>query len=212
MLNSTFSRTGILFVLSAPSGAGKTTLTTSLRQKPDFVYAVSCTTRPPRPGEIDGEDYIFISEDDFATRVAANEFLEHAEVHGRRYGTLKETVLTQLRAGVDVLIDIDTTGAANIRACDDPIIRDALADIFIMPPSLDELRRRLTKRGTETEDQIEVRIANAASEMRHWRSYRYTLISESMEEDIQKFRAVMRAERYLSHRLAEVPAIHPAAP
>ncbi len=203
MLNNPPSRTGILFVLSAPSGAGKTTLTTSLRQKPDFVYAVSCTTRPPRPGEIDGEDYIFLGEDDFAARVAADKFLEHAEVHGRRYGTLKSTVLSQLEAGVDILIDIDTAGAANIRACADPIIKDALADIFIMPPSLDELRRRLTKRGTETPDQIEVRIANAASEMQHWRSYRYTLVSESMEEDIQKFRAVMRAERYLSRRFAE---------
>ncbi len=211
MLNNTLTRTGILFVLSAPSGAGKTTLTTSLRQKPDFVYAVSCTTRPPRPGEIDGEDYIFISEEEFTTRAADGEFLEHAEVHGRRYGTLKSTVLTQLNAGVDILIDIDTAGAASIRACADPVIQDALADIFIMPPSLEELRRRLTKRGTETPDQIEVRIANAASEMQHWRSYRYTLVSESMEEDIQKFRAVMRAERYLSRRFAETAIAPPAA-
>ncbi len=206
MLNSSFTRSGILFVLSAPSGAGKTTLTTSLRQKPDFVYAVSCTTRPPRPGEIPGEDYIFLTEDDFARRVEAGEFLEHAEVHGRRYGTLKETVLSQLHAGVDVLIDIDTTGAASIRACNDPVIQEALADIFIMPPSLEELGRRLSKRGTETTEQINVRLTNAASEMRHWRSYRYTIISESMEEDIQKFRAVMRAERYLSRRLAQTPS------
>lgn len=206
MLNSSFSRTGILFVLSAPSGAGKTTLTTSLRQKPDFVYAVSCTTRPPRPGEIPGEDYIFLTEDDFARRADAGEFLEHAEVHGRRYGTLKETVLSQLHAGVDVLIDIDTAGAVNIRACEDPVIQAALADIFIMPPSLEELERRLSKRGTETAEQINVRLTNAAAEMRHWRSYRYTIISESMEEDIQKFRAVMRAERYLSRRLAQLPS------
>ncbi|MGC1481751.1 MAG: guanylate kinase [Chthoniobacterales bacterium] len=201
-MNSSFTRTGILFVLSAPSGAGKTTLTTSLRQKPDFVYAVSCTTRPPRAGEVPGEDYIFLTEEDFAQRADAGEFLEHAEVHGRRYGTLKETVLTQLQAGVDVLIDIDTAGAANIRACADPLIQAALADIFIMPPSLEELGRRLAKRGTETPAQINVRLTNAAAEMRHWRSYRYTLISESMEEDIQKFRAVMRAERYLSRRLS----------
>jgi guanylate kinase len=196
-----FSRTGILFVLSAPSGAGKTTLTTALRQKPDFVYAVSCTTRPPRPGELQGEDYEFVDEAEFQARVAAGEFLEHAEVHGRHYGTLKQTVLEQLRNGIDVLVDIDTQGAANIRACDDPFIQAALADVFIMPPSLEELRRRLMKRGTETDEQIQTRLTNAAAEMERWREYRYTLISGSMEEDIEKFRAVMRAERYLSRRL-----------
>jgi guanylate kinase len=200
--SSTFRRTGVLFVLSAPSGAGKTTLTTALRHKPDFVYAVSCTTRPPRPGEAHGEDYFFLSEEEFAAKVAAGDFLEHAEVHGRRYGTLKQTVIEQLEKGVDVLIDIDTQGAAAIRACADPFIQAALADVFIMPPSLDELRRRLTKRGTETSEQIDTRIANAAAEMKHWREYRYTLISGSMEEDIEKFRAVMRAERYLSRRFS----------
>lgn len=202
---SAFTRTGILFVLSAPSGAGKTTLTTALRHKPDFVYSVSCTTRAPRPGEIDGEDYYFLGEEDFTARIAAGEFLEHALVHGRRYGTLKRTVTDQLRRGVDVLIDIDTQGAASIRACDDPFIQDALADVFIMPPSIAELRRRLLKRGTETPEQIEIRIANAAAEMARWRDYRYTLISGSMEEDIEKFRAVMRAERYLSRRLVPPP-------
>lgn len=148
-----------------------------------------------------GEDYFFLTEDDFATRVAAGEFLEHAEVHGRHYGTLKRTVLDQLEHGVDVLIDIDTQGAASIRACNDAFIQSALADVFIMPPSVDELRRRLLRRGTETAEQIEVRIRNASSEMKHWREYRYTIISGSMEEDIEKFRAVMRAERYLSKRL-----------
>ncbi len=199
-MSNTFPRTGILFVLSAPSGAGKTTLCTSLRQKPDFVYAVSCTTRAPRPGEIPGEDYFFLSDEEFDTRVANDEFLEHAEVHGRKYGTLKSTVLENLEKGVDVLLDIDTTGAASIRACNDSFIADALADVFIMPPNLEELRRRLTKRGTETEEQISVRIHNAAQEMKHWRKYKYVLISGSMEEDIEKFRAVMRAERYLSRR------------
>ncbi len=206
MNNPTFHRSGILFVLSAPSGAGKTTLTTALRQKPDFVYAVSCTTRAPRAGEVDGEDYFFLSDEEFARRVEAGEFLEHAEVHGRRYGTLKSTVLENLSRGIDVLIDIDTAGAAGIRNCGDPAILAALADVFIMPPGLDELARRLRKRGTETEQQIETRIRNAAAEMQHWRSYRYTLISGSMEEDIEKFRAVMRAERYLSRRL-EIPGL-----
>lgn len=196
-----FQRSGILFVLSAPSGAGKTTLTTALRQKPDFVYSVSCTTRSPRPGEVDGEDYHFLSREDFERRVAAGEFLEHAEVHGRFYGTLKSSVLEHLEKGIDVLIDIDTAGAEAIRRCEDPLIRAALADVFIMPPGLDELGRRLRRRGTETEEQIQTRLRNAAAEMQHWKSYRYTLLSSSMEEDIEKFRAIMRAERYLTRRI-----------
>jgi len=200
-LNSSFRRTGILFVLSAPSGAGKTTLCSNLRQKPDFVYAVSCTTRTPRKGEIEGEDYYFLSDEDFDQRVAADEFLEYAEVHGRKYGTLKSTVLENLAKGIDVLVDIDTEGAASIRACGDQFIQDALCDVFIMPPHIEELRRRLTKRGTENDEQIETRIRNAQAEMERWREYKYTIISGSMEEDIEKFRAVMRAERYLSRRL-----------
>jgi guanylate kinase len=203
-LNSNFQRTGILFVLSAPSGAGKTTLCSALRHKPDFVYAVSCTTRAPRPGEIDGEDYHFLGDGEFNRRVTAGEFLEYAEVHGRKYGTLKEPVTENLRKGIDVLIDIDTKGAATIRACGDPFILDALADVFIMPPNLEELRHRLMKRGTETEEQIATRLQNAAAEMERWREYKYTLISGSMEEDIEKFRAVMRAERYQSRRLVRV--------
>lgn len=200
-MNKTFRRTGVLFVLSAPSGAGKTTLCSALRHKPDFVYAVSCTTRAPRAGEIEGEDYYFLSDADFDRRAAAGEFLEHAEVHGRKYGTLKSTVIDNLAKGIDVLIDIDTEGAASIRQCGDAFILDALADVFIMPPDLDELRRRLTKRGTENDEQIAVRIANAAAEMERWHDYKYTIISGSMEEDIEKFRGVMRAERYLSRRL-----------
>jgi guanylate kinase len=204
MLNSNFRRTGILFVLSAPSGAGKTTLCSALRHKPDFVYAVSCTTRAPRAGEIEGEDYHFISDGEFDRRVTAGEFLEYAEVHGRKYGTLKKSVTDYLRKGIDVLIDIDTKGAATIRACGDPFILDALADVFIMPPNLEELRHRLMKRGTETEEQIATRLQNAAAEMERWREYKYTLISGSMEEDIEKFRAVMRAERYQSRRLVRL--------
>jgi guanylate kinase len=199
-----FHRTGILFVISAPSGAGKTTLCTALRQKPDFVYSVSCTTRSPRPGEVEGEDYYFISHEKFASQKEANAFLEHAEVHGHFYGTLKEPVLEYLQRGIDVLIDIDTRGAAAIRSSKDSIIQAALADVFIMPPDLEELRRRLERRGTESNHEIEIRLANAAREMECWRDYRYTIISGSMEENIEKFRAVMRAERYLSRRFSLV--------
>lgn len=202
-MNKQFSRYGILFVISAPSGAGKTTLVDAVRQTPNFVYSVSCTTRAPRTGEIDGEDYRFISRSDFEAKVQAGEFLEHAQVHGDFYGTLRDPVIANLKKGIDVLIDIDTQGAATIRNCDDPFIRAALTDIFIMPPNLDELRRRLTKRGTETAEKIELRLTNAAREMQLWRDYRYTIISKSMEEDLQKFRHIIGAESFLSRRLIQ---------
>ncbi|PWU08829.1 MAG: guanylate kinase [Verrucomicrobia bacterium] len=202
MSNSTFRHTGILFVVSAPSGAGKTTLCRNLRQQADFIYAVSCTTRTPRPGEIVGEDYYFLSEEEFQARIEDDEFLEYAEVHGRKYGTLKATVFEHLKKGVDVLLDIDTQGAAAIRSCRDPFILDALVDVFIMPPNIEELRHRLLRRGSDSEEQIAVRLKNAQREMLRWKEYKYTILSGSMEEDIAKFRSVMRAEHYLSRRLS----------
>jgi guanylate kinase len=199
--DSVIRRKGILFVLSAPSGAGKSTLCNGLRQTPDFVYSVSCTTRKPRPGEMEGEDYYFLTHEDFQRRIAEGEFLEYAEVHGNYYGTLRANVLDHLREGVDVLIDIDTQGAGMIRNCTHPEIQDSLADVFLMPTSLDELRRRLAKRGTETQEQIDTRLRNAASEMQAWRQYKYVIITGSIEEDLKKFRSIMHAERYLSKRL-----------
>jgi guanylate kinase len=202
-LSKQFTRHGILFVVSAPSGAGKTTLVEALRQTTNLFYSVSCTTRGPRTGEIDDQDYQFLSDKDFRARVEAGDFLEHAQVHGDYYGTLRKPVLTNLKNGVDVLIDIDTQGAVAIRNCDDPIIREALSDVFIMPPDLEELRQRLLKRGTEDVQQIDSRLATAAREMELWRSYRYTIISGSVEEDLQKFRQIMNAESYLSRRLVQ---------
>ena len=196
-----FRRQGILFVVSAPSGAGKSTLLNSLRQTPDFVYSVSCTTRPARPGEVDGEDYHFLDKREFERRIAAGDFIEHAQVHGNYYGTLRETITRSLDAGVDVMIDIDVQGARKIRG-DSERIRTALADVFIMPPSMAELRRRLMKRGTETAEQIEIRLGNAAKEMEAWHDYKYTIVTGAIEEDLVKFRAIMWAERYLSRRLA----------
>ena len=122
-------------------------------------------------------------------------------MHEDLYGTLREPVLTNLKNGVDVLIDIDTQGAATIRNSDDPIVRQALADIFIMPPDVEELRRRLMKRGTETSQQIESRLATAMREMELWRDYRYTIISGSVEEDLENVRNIMSAETFLSRRL-----------
>jgi guanylate kinase len=202
-LSKKFSRRGILFVVSAPSGAGKTTLVESIRRTPNLFYSVSCTTRAPRTGEIDGEDYQFLSDTVFRERIEKGEFLEHAQVHGDYYGTLREPVVANLKSGKDVLIDIDTQGAAVIRNCGDPLIGFALAEVFIMPPDLDELRKRLLNRGTETSQQIDSRLATAAREMEHWRDYRYTIISGSVEEDLQRFRQIMEAESYLSRRLIE---------
>jgi guanylate kinase len=202
-LSKKFSRRGILFLVSAPSGSGKTTLVERSRHSPKLFYSVSCTTRAPRAGEIDGKDYQFLSDADFRERTDKGDFLEHAQVHGDRYGTLREPVVTNLKSGRNVLIDIDTQGAAVIRNCGDPLIRDALADVFIMPPDLEELRKRLVNRGTETVEQIDLRLATAAREMEHWRDYRYTIISGSMEEDLRRFRQIMEAEGYLSRRLIE---------
>lgn len=205
--NLSASRSGILFVISAPSGAGKSTLIGTLRRTPDFEYSVSCTTRSPRPGEVHGEHYYFLDSSTFAAHAAAGDFLEHAEVHGHFYGTLKSTVVSLLERGCDVLLDVDTRGAESIRACEDPVVQNALADVFIMPPGLEELGRRLRKRATEPEEQIATRLRNAAREMEKWSAYRYTIVSGSMEADLETFRAIMRAERALSRRLriAAVP-------
>ncbi|MDR1146302.1 MAG: guanylate kinase [Verrucomicrobiales bacterium] len=188
-------RQGIVFVISAPSGAGKSTICEGLRQTPDFVFSVSCTTRAPRPGEVDGKDYWFIAPDEFTRRVTAGEFLEHAEVHGSRYGTLRAKVLELVARGTDVLLDIDVEGARQIRARAGGELKKSLVDVFIKPPSTAELERRLRKRGTENEEQIQMRLANAIREMAGWGDYQYVIVSGSMEEDLARFRAIMSAER-----------------
>src|SRR5277367_2053497 len=197
-----FRRQGILFVISAPSGTGKSTLCENLRSTPDFIYSVSCTTRPPRQGEENGVDYHFLSREDFLERIERGEMLEYALVHGHNYyGTLKATVKAALDQGTDVLLDIDVQGAATIRKTDDAMVRDSLVDVFIMPPTLEELEKRLRKRGTETEEQVQQRLSTGREESKLWPLYKYTILSGSMEEDLIKFRAIMRAERYLSRRL-----------
>ena len=197
-----FRRQGILFVISAPSGTGKTTLCENLRATPDFIYSVSCTTREPRKGEVNGVDYHFLKRDMFQRLIEQGEMLEYALVHGNYYGTLKTTVKEALEQGTDVLLDIDVQGAMTIRKTDDTMVRDSLVDVFIMPPTIEELeKRRLRKRGTETEEQVQMRLATGREESKLWRLYKYTILSGSMEEDLTKFRAIMRAERYLSRRL-----------
>jgi guanylate kinase len=195
------TRHGILFILSGPSGAGKTTLLESLDATRDFEYSVSCTTRAPRPGEVDGEDYHFMTEAEFRERLDRNEFLEHAQVHGNHYGTLRDAVMGNLSKGVDVLLDIDIQGAAMVRAYGGGEFRSHIADVFITPPGIDVLRARLKKRATETEESLALRLKNATDEMRRWSDYRYTILSTTPTEDHRQFRAIMDAERCLSARL-----------
>lgn len=196
-----FKRRGIIFVVSAPSGTGKSTLCRTLRETPDFVYSTSATTRKPRSGEEDGVDYFFHSREEFMKKADAGEFLEWAEVHGNLYGTPLNQVLELTGKGKDVLLEIDVQGARAIRQVPNVLIQESLVDVFIMPPTMKELEKRLRKRGTESEEDIRLRLSNAKKEMPLWKDYKYTILSGAMEEDLMKFRAIMRAERYLSARL-----------
>ena len=195
------SRTGILLLVSGPSGSGKTTLCRRLADEGEARYSISCTTRPPREGEINGRDYHFLSKDDFKARIEAGELLEHAEVHENYYGTLKSEVIDHLKAGIDVVIDIDVQGAAQIRSCADPQIKKALIDLFVMPPSEAELLARLTGRGTDAPEVIALRMKNALEEMEHWPEYSYRLLSATREEDYLNFKSLILAERLCVSRL-----------
>jgi len=195
------SRTGILLLVSGPSGSGKTTLCRRLTDEDEAHYSISCTTRTPREGEIDGKDYHFLSKDDFKSRIDAGEFLEHAEVHQNYYGTLKSEVLDRLAAGTDVVMDIDVQGADQVRSCPDTQIKMAMIDLFVMPPSEAELRARLTGRGTDAEEVIALRMKNALDEMTHWPKYSYRLLSATREEDYLNFKSLIIAERLRVSRL-----------
>jgi guanylate kinase len=190
----------LLLVVSAPSGAGKSTLCNRLIEKfPGMTYSVSCTTRAPRGREENGVHYHFLSKEEFAARVARGEFLEHAEVHGNFYGTLKDTVRQSLSAGKDLIMDIDVQGAAQIRtACaalpaDDPL-RRSFVDVFIAPPSIEELRRRLCGRATDADEVIETRMRNAEEEMKEHNLYEHLLINDNLEEALIKFVNIVYAE------------------
>jgi guanylate kinase len=188
-------RLGQLIVVSGPSGTGKTTLCRKACDDGLAVFSVSCTTRQPRPGEVDGKDYFFLEESDFLTRVEQGELFEHARVHDRWYGTLKSHVYENLRRGIDVLLDIDVQGAIQVRACQDELVHRCLLDLFILPPSLEELRNRLAGRATEDAAAFELRMKNAEAEMEHWRDYQHVLISDTRESDNARFRALLTAGR-----------------
>ncbi|HBE97695.1 MAG TPA: guanylate kinase [Verrucomicrobiales bacterium] len=195
------SRIGILLLVSGPSGSGKTTLCRRLSDEDEAHYSISCTTRLPREGEVNGRDYHFLDRNDFQARIEAGEFLEYAEVHGNHYGTLKSEVLDFVSKGQDVVMDIDVKGADQVRDCRDSAIESALVDLFVMPPSETELRARLTERGTDTEDVIILRMENALEEMKHWPKYSYRLLSTTREEDYLNFKSLILAERLRVARL-----------
>ncbi len=198
----------ILLVVSAPSGAGKTTLCNRLRAEFDsIVYSVSCTTRPPRPGEVNGVHYTFLEEAEFVRRAAAGAFLEHARVHGHRYGTPRSAVAAALAAGLDVLMDIDVQGAAQLRTAvaagpaHDPL-RRAFVDVFIEPPSLETLRERLERRAQDSAETIARRLRQAGEEMARRGEYRYVIVNDRLDAAYDALRAIFLAEHCRVERAA----------
>ena len=183
-------RTGMILILSGPSGSGKSSIyKAAIGGLGGIEFSVSCTTRQPRPGEVDGRDYYFISREKFDSLVAENAFAEHAEVHGNCYGTLKSELLGRIQRGIDVLLDIDVQGAAQLRAlCSDSTeFCEACEFIFIMPPSFEELERRLRARGTETEESILRRLANAKGEMDHAHEYDHIIVNDDLAHAAKEF-------------------------
>ena len=198
------SRTGMILILSGPSGSGKSSIyKATIGDLGGIEFSVSCTTRLPRPGETDGVDYHFITRERFDELVAEHAFAEHAEVHGNCYGTLKSELLGRIRRGIDVLLDIDVQGAAQLRAlcADSPEFCEACEFIFIMPPSFEELERRLRARGTETEESIRRRLANAKGEMDHAGEYDHIIVNDELDRAAQEFTALIRGLRVDPKRL-----------
>ncbi|MGA2748860.1 MAG: guanylate kinase [Verrucomicrobiota bacterium] len=190
--------TPLLIVISAPSGGGKTTLCQQLLARhPEMVRAITCTTRPPRPGEVEGRDYYFLDEETFSRRIEAGVFLEHARVHDHRYGTPKTEVLEKLHQGRDVLLNIDVQGAATLcaRAAADADLRHALVTVFLTPATVAELEERLRRRGTDSPAQLEKRLRAARHEIAQWHKFQYLIISTSIAEDVRRMEAIVDAER-----------------
>ena len=193
-------RKGILFVVSGPSGVGKTSMIKSIISEiKDAVFSVSCTTRPKRPGEVDGEDYFFISEEKFKKMIEEDAFLEWARVHGYLYGTPKKFVEETVNRGKDVILDIDVQGALSVKKK----AEDAVY-IFIAPPSMDDLKKRLEKRKTEDKEAMERRLEDARWELQLIEEFDYLIINRDLEEAIKDLKSIMRSERLKTARQREM--------
>lgn len=193
-------KSGILFVLSAPSGAGKTTIFRELLVRQAYLReSISYTTRAMRAGECDGVDYHFVSREQFDRMVTAGDFAEWAEVHGNCYGTARATLLQAFAAGQDVLLDIDVQGAAQLRASGlDGVF------IFILPPGMEELRQRLAGRNTDSQEVIERRMKNAVSEIREAARFDYIVVNDDLDQAIATVQAIIAAEKVRKNRVIEL--------
>ncbi len=190
-------RRGLMLVLSSPSGAGKSTLARwLLKIDQGLTMSVSATTRPPRPGEVDGREYHFKDVEDFLRMVQQDEFLEYAVVFGNHYGTPKKPVFDALAAGRDVLFDIDWQGTQQLRQQ----ARDDVVSIFVLPPSREELERRLRGRAEDPPDVIAKRMAKADGEISHWAEYDYVVVNDDIEKAQQQVRVILEAERLKRER------------
>lgn len=187
-----FKRRGLMFVLSSPSGAGKSTIAGKLlAAESDLKVSVSYTTRSMRPGEVDGRDYHFVDLERFRSMVDDNEFLEWAHVFDHRYGTPKTDVFHMLGEGQDILFDIDWQGAQQLHQ----LAGGDVVRVFILPPSMAELRQRLERRATDSQGVIDARMARAANEVSHWDGYDYVLVNDDVEQCFQHVRTILAAER-----------------
>ena len=197
MLNEHVARRGLMFVLSSPSGAGKSTLARKLLEADDNMsLSVSATTRPARPSEVDGREYKFLSKAQFEQMADRGEFLEHAMVFGNHYGTPRAHVEAMLIQGKDVLFDVDWQGARALRAAEPQDV----VGIFILPPSMAELERRLHARAEDSDDVIKQRMARSLNEISHWEEYDYVLVNTLLEQTLTQIRQILAAERLKRHR------------
>jgi guanylate kinase len=203
MSNNTIQRRGLMLVLSSPSGAGKTTLSRKLLAADSAItMSVSATTRAPRKGEEEGKDYFFVSSSMFGQMQKGDAFLEHATVFDNRYGTPREPVQMALAKGSDVLFDIDWQGTQQLRQR----AGDDLVSIFVLPPSHDELERRLRARAQDADAVVAARMARASNEISHWAEYDYVVINDDVDAALEKIRTILAAERMKRGRQTGIPS------
>ncbi len=182
---------GILFVVSSPSGGGKGTLIQRVLKKiPNLSYSVSFTTRTPRSGEVNGREYFFVSQEKFEQMAAGNEFLEWANVHGKLYGTSSKQVFEEISAGRDIILEVDVQGAASVRQ----LVPDSVS-VFILPPSFEVLKQRLVARGTDSPEELELRLRNAPVELKDYSAFQYMILNDDLDQAADQLAAIVYAER-----------------